>query len=171
LRRVNGETAGAVSLIKSFLKSPVILSIIFGIIAGLIGLPALLEGNAGGGAVLETLDLIGSLTMPLICLVIGFELRIDKTDIARPFFTALSRIILLIGLAFVINKLLIAGLLGLDRTYEVALYTLFMLPPPFVIPIYMSGRKMQDKQLILNTISMHIILTLIAFMGLILIFK
>ncbi|NLW11416.1 MAG: permease, partial [Clostridiaceae bacterium] len=42
LRRVNGETAGAVSLIKSFLKSPVILSIIFGIIAGLIGLPALL---------------------------------------------------------------------------------------------------------------------------------
>lgn len=171
LRRINGETAGVVSLIKSFLKSPVILSIIFGIIAGLIGLPVLLEANSVGGAVLETLNLIGSLTMPLICLVIGYEMRIDKADLARPFLTALGRIIILLGLAFIINKILIAGLLGLDQTFEIALYTLFMLPPPFVIPIYMSGRKAQDKQLILNTISMHIILTLVAFMGLILIFK
>ena len=171
LRRINGDSIGAAGLIKSFLKSPVILSIIFGIIAGLIGLPGLLAGNAAGDAVLDTIGLVGSLTMPLICLVIGYELRIDKTDLARPFFTALSRIVVLLVLAFVINKLLIAGLLGLAKTYEVALYTLFMLPPPFVIPIYMSGRKSQDKQLILNTISMHIILTLVAFIGLILIFK
>ena len=134
-------------------------------------MPGLLASNAGGQAIIETLVLIGSLTMPLICMVIGYELRIDRTDLVRPFFTALSRILVLLGLAFVINKLLIAGLLGLDRTYEIALFTLFMLPPPFVIPIYMSGRKAQDKQLILNTISMHIILTLVAFMGLILIYK
>lgn len=171
LRRINGESIGVSGLIKTFLKSPVILSILFGIIAGLIGLPSLLAINAAGSAVLETLSIIGSLTMPLICMVIGYELKLDRANLFKPFFTALSRILVLLAIAFVINKLLITGLLNLDKSFEIALYTLFMLPPPFVIPIYMSGKNEQDKQLILNTISMHIILTLIAFMGLILIYK
>lgn len=171
LKRVNGESSGVGKLILSFVKSPVIISIFLGIAAGLIDLPGILNANAAGGAIMETLNIIGSLTMPLICLAIGFELRIDKSNIVKPFLTAATRLLVLLGLAFVINQVIISGILDLDSTYEIALYTLFMLPPPFVLPIFMDGKKERDKQLILNTISIHIILTLVAFMGLILIYR
>jgi hypothetical protein len=171
LKRVNGESSGVGKLILSFVKSPVIISIFLGIAAGLIDLPGILSANAAGGAIMETLNIIGSLTMPLICLAVGFELRIDKHNIVKPFLTAATRLLVLLGLAFIINQVIISGILDLDSTYEIALYTLFMLPPPFVIPIFMDGKKEQDKQLILNTISIHIILTLVAFMGLILVYR
>jgi hypothetical protein len=171
LKRVNGESSGVGKLILSFVKSPVIISIFLGIAAGLIDLPGILSANAAGDAIMETLNIIGSLTMPLICLAIGFELRIDKNNIVKPFLTAATRLLVLLGLAFIINQVIISGILDLDSTYEIALYTLFMLPPPFVIPIFMDGKKEQDKQLILNTISIHIILTLVAFMGLILVYR
>jgi hypothetical protein len=170
LKRTNGETASAKELAVSFVKSPVILSIILGILAGLTGLLSIVKGNPAGDAVIEAFGLLGGLTMPLICLVIGYELRIDLRNLARPFLTALSRIIVLAGIAFVINRLLIGGLLGLDVTYQIALYTLFILPPPFVIPIFMSSGN-DDKQLVLNTISIHIILSLLAFMALIVLVK
>lgn len=171
LKRTNGETAGAKELAVSFIKSPVILSIILGMLTGLAGILDLVRGNPAGDAVIETFGLLGSLTMPLICLVIGFELRIDLKNLARPFWTAVSRILILAGIAFIINKLLIGGLLQLDISYQIALYTLFILPPPFVIPIFMSGRNEDDKQLVLNTISIHIILSLLAFMALIVLVK
>ena len=171
LKRTNGENTNFKQLIFSFIKSPVIISIILGIAAGLIGLSVMMQGNAGAEAIVETLNLIGGLTMPLICLAIGFELRVDIRRIKEPLLTALSRITILLIIAFVINKTIISNLLDLDSSYEIALYTLFLLPPPFVIPIYMAGKKETDKQMVLNTISIHIILTLVAFMGLIVLIK
>lgn len=167
LKRINGETASVRQLAASFLRSPVILSILLGILAGFANVVGWLRGNPAGDAMIETLTLLGGLTMPLICLVIGFELRVELKNLTRPLLTAFARILILIALAFVINTVLIDGLLNLDRTYQIALYTMFILPPPFVIPIFMNGKKEADKQQVLNTISIHIILSLIAFMALI----
>ena len=83
--------------------------------------------------------------------------------------TALIRILLLLGMAFIINTIIIEKLLDLDHTFKTALYTMFLLPPPFVIPIFMDERQEQSKQFVLNTISVSIILSLIAYIILIIV--
>ena len=105
----------------------------------------------------------------MICIVIGYELKINFKGIGKPFLTAVIRISLLLGIAYIINTFIIDRILHLDHTFKIALYTMFLLPPPFVIPIFMDERQEQSKQFILNTISVSIILSLIAYMILIII--
>ena len=74
-----------------------------------------------------------------------------------------SRMVLLLGMAYAINEIVIDRLLNLDNIFKIALYTMFLLPPPFVIPIYMHEGEIESKQFILNAISINIVLSLIAF--------
>lgn len=115
------------------------------------------------GAVTDTLKLLGSLTQPLICIVIGYELRIQARNIRIPLVTVLLRMGILIGLAFLINTFLIDKALHLDKSFQLAVYTMFLLPPPFVIPIYMSDSAEKEKEVVLAAVSLHVLFSLAAF--------
>lgn len=163
LQSCNGQAASPRRLILDFLRSPVILSILVGVLLSSTGMFAVVQGSSVTHSITDTLNLLGNLTEPLICIVIGFELDIRLHNLAGPFFTALARLLLLLLAAFIIDTLLFRPLLHLDKSFEVALYALFLLPPPFVIPIYIDGKREREKQYVLSVISIHIILTLIAF--------
>lgn len=163
LQRQDGHKASPVNLIKGFILSPIILSIVLGILVGSTGLFAAASAFKITGALTDTLKLLGSMTQPLICIVIGYELHMEIRAIKKPLITVLLRMGILLGIAFLLNIFLIAGTLHLDKSFQLAVYTMFLLPPPFVIPIYMGEQAQMQKPLILNTISLHVICTLAAF--------
>lgn len=169
VNRRNGFTTNNRELVGSFFKSPVILAILIGITFSLTGLTPVLHANQNMGFLFDLLSLLSNLTVPLITLAIGYELRLKKDIFRGPLLVAATRMLILLGIAFVIDKVLIVGLLRLDRVFEIALYTMFILPPPFVIPIIMREKKPEYRQFVLNTISIHIVLTAVAFFGLIII--
>ena len=71
-------STGAISFgqtLRNFLKTPVILAIFLGIAANRLGVLPALQGWPVSAAVLRTVELLGGLTMPLIALVIGYEVR------------------------------------------------------------------------------------------------
>lgn len=140
ISRQNGDRMGGWQLIRSFLLSPVILAILLGILASLTGLGGLFQTTRGGQMVATTVQLLGNLTVPLITMAIGYELHLGRATLKAPLLAALVRILVLFGLATLINKVLISGLLHLEPQFETALMTLFLLPPPFVIPILMTGK-------------------------------
>ncbi|MCD8498486.1 MAG: hypothetical protein LRY35_00300 [Clostridiales bacterium] len=119
--------------------------------------------------VATTLQLLGNLTVPLITIAIGFELQLGRATFKAPLLAALVRILVLFTLATLINKVLIRDLLHLEPQFETALMTMFLLPPPFVIPILMAGKnqsaekRAEHRQFVLGTLSIHILLSLIAF--------
>lgn len=168
LQKLNGKSSNVKQLAVSFIKSPVILSVILGITLSFMG-----DFNSISSPVLnsvfETLRLLSEMTMPIICIAIGYELKINLKGIGGPLIATVLRMLLLLGIAFAINEIIIDRLLNLDNTFKIALYTMFLLPPPFVIPIYMDEKEEQNKQFILNTISISIILSLLAFIALIII--
>ncbi|NLJ41557.1 MAG: hypothetical protein GX352_08120 [Clostridiales bacterium] len=168
IQRLNGKTSTAKELTFSFVKSPVILSILLGITASFMG-----NLKIGPSAIVyslsETLRVLSELTLPLICLIIGYELKIDFRNIRKPFWTAVLRLALFMIIAYGFNEIVVDRVLNLDNSFKVALYTLFLLPPSFIIPIYMDEKQEESKQFILNTISIGIVLSLIAYMTLILI--
>jgi hypothetical protein len=167
LQKLNGKSADVKQLTLSFIKSPVILSIITGMLAGALGIIGAVKVFPVSNSVLETLKLLSNITVPVICIVIGYELQLDVKNIGRPFLAAFTRLAVLMAIAFVINTFLMDMVLHLDNTFKIALYTMFLLPPPFVIPIFMEDREGKDRQFILNTISISILLSLAAFLVLI----
>jgi len=163
LQRQSGEKASAVKLVKGFLLSPIILSIVLGILIGSTGFFAAVSAYKITGAFTDTLKLLGSMTQPLICIVIGYELHMQARGILKPLITVLLRMGILLGIAFLLNTFLIDKALHLDKSFQLAVYTMFLLPPPFVIPIYMGDTAERQKPMILNTISLHVLCSLAAF--------
>ena len=162
LQKLNGKSANAKELTISFIKSPVILSIALGITLSLMGDVSSVSSPVVN-SVFETLRLLSEMTMPIICIAIGYELKINPKGIGGPLLATVSRMVLLLGMAYAINEIVIDRLLNLDNIFKIALYTMFLLPPPFVIPIYMHEGEIESKQFILNAISINIVLSLIAF--------
>jgi len=163
LQRQSGGKASAVKLVKGFVLSPIILSIVLGILIGSTGLFAAVSAYKITGAFTDTLKLLGSMTQPLICIVIGYELHMQAKGILKPLITVLLRMGILLGIAFLLNTFLIDKALHLDKSFQLAVYTMFLLPPPFVIPIYMGDTAERQKPMILNTISLHVLCSLAAF--------
>ena len=168
LQKLNGRSANAKELTLSFIKSPVILSIILGITVSFTGDFSSISSPVVN-SIFETLRLLSEMTMPIICIAIGYELKINLKGIGGPLLATVIRMVLLLGMAYAINELVIDRLLNLDDTFKIALYTMFLLPPPFVIPIYMDEKEEENKQFILNTLSISTILSLVAFIILIII--
>jgi len=167
LQRQNGGKVSAGKLIKGFILSPIILSIILGILVGSTGLFAAASAYPVTGAFTDTLKLLGSMTQPLICIVIGYELHMQAHNILKPLLTVLLRMSILMGIAFLLNTFLIDRALHLDKSFQLAVYTMFLLPPPFVIPIYMGESSEKQTPVILNTISLHVLFSLAAFVVLV----
>lgn len=164
LQRQNGTHLSPRHMLLSFVKNPVIVAILAGILCSVTGFTGFLQKLEFTAAIDSTLSLLGSVTSPLICIVIGYELHINIKNMIKPLFTVLLRMVLMLVLAFLINKFILIGILQLDHSFTLALFTLSVLPPTFIIPLYINPQAENDKNEILNVISLHILATLLAFL-------
>jgi hypothetical protein len=58
---------------------------------------------------------------------------------------------------------LIRGILHLEPAFEAALFTLFILPPPFIIPLYVRPDLIDEKRYINNVLTLYTIVSIIIF--------
>ncbi|MDC7240453.1 MAG: AEC family transporter [Spirochaetales bacterium] len=144
-------------LLKSFVTSPVIIAIFAGLAVS--GLKRVVEPNALTDSLSRFIEQLGNMTVPLISLMIGYELSLRKEGMARALRTILFRKALLLILALMMNRFFIRGYMGLGRIYEMALLTMFMLPPPFVISIYMKQEDRENLDYVNNTLSLSTIVS------------
>ncbi len=171
LQRFNGVKASAADTALSFIKTPVIIAIFAGIFFSVTGLFRLASSYQAPMAVYETIKLLSSVNIPLICLIIGYELKLDGKYLPRSVMIVLFRMLISLALAAAINHFVLVNLFQLDRGFQAALFAMFILPSPFVIPVYMKNNEESDKQEVLNVLSVHIVLSLIAFIVLVGVFK
>lgn len=135
------RSIGAIGL--SMLKSPVILAIAAGIIVSAIfgqrpGLPW-----AQGGFLAKTLATVGGLTTPLVCVSVGYGLRKGISGGRSVLKAVLARMAVAMPIGFLIAYALLP-LLGIPAGYSRAVVVLFLLPPPYIIPIFRQGREETD---------------------------
>lgn len=163
LRRFNGNKTTASDTALSFIKTPVIIAIVSGILFSSTGLFRIISGYSVPQTIYETVKLLSTLNVPLICLIIGYELKLDGKRILHCLVVVVSRMVISLGTALAINQFVLVNLFHLDRSFQSALFTMFILPAPFVIPVFMKSNKETEKQEVLNILSVHIVLSLIAF--------
>jgi predicted permease len=147
----------------SFFKTPVILAILGGVLFSQSGLYDRFSGQAWYGSLETTLRLLGGMTTPLVTLIIGADLRLRFTGLSSSARTALIRSLVWLPAGLVFSLGVVGPLLGLDRAYQAAIITMAILPPPFVIPIYMKNATHDETMYVVNTLSLFTLITLLAF--------
>jgi predicted permease len=135
-------------LLGRFASNPVILAIVAGLALDLAGIHAAdLDAIPGVDAVMATLRLLAPMTVPLILIVVGHGFHFEAGafgDVAR---VVALRLALQIPLAALVGFGVFGALLGLEPRFRVALFTLMILPPPFIVPLFMpDGPEVADER-------------------------
>lgn len=164
-RRATGVTPGLGPTLVAFLRTPVILAILAGVAGNLVGLGGLLDSSPLTSALLQTVALLGACTTPLIAVVIGYSTRLGRGALSRPSRTVAIRMAAWVAVAVPFSALVVRGVLGLDPLFAAAVMTMAILPPPFVIPLYMGtgADDMAERDYVADTLSLATVATLIAF--------
>ena len=144
---------------KAFITSPVVIAIIAGIGLNLLGLREVLSQYPITGGLMLTLQFLANLTIPLILIIVGYGIKFDRYGIKEASTVVVVRLGILIPLALIINVVLIRNLLGLSPVFEAAVFTLLILPPPFIIPLYTRADIGDEKRYINNVLMLYTIVS------------
>jgi hypothetical protein len=161
-RQVSGSQR-FIETLRSFIKTPVILAILSGVFFNQSGLYHRVLDQAWYSSLETTLQMLGGMTTPLVALIIGSELRLQLAGLSQPIRTVLLRLLIWVPAGLAFGLLVINSLLGLDRIYQAAVMTMAILPPPFVIPLFMKNATVEESAYVVNTLSLATLVTLGAF--------
>jgi len=151
-------------IIKSFLSAPVVVAILAGIFFNMLGWQDLLYQLPILGAMMSVLGFLSNLTVPMILIIVGYSIKFNRADLKNALLVVAIRLGILIPLVLIANTYLIRSLLQLDRSFELALFTLLVLPPPFIIPLYTgSSLNIEEKQYINNVLMVHTVISVTIF--------
>ncbi len=153
------------ALFASFIRSPVVVAIIAGIALNLAGARDVLYDAPILGGAMNTLALVGTLTVPLILLVVGYGIQLDREGIKEAATPVAVRAAILLPLALILPPLLMGRLLGTDAYAQAALFTLLILPPPFIIPLYMKPDAGDERRYVNNVLSLYTVVSIVVFIG------
>lgn len=168
MRWASGQAPSISETAAAFVKTPVIIAIVAGVAGSVVGLAEPIAANPITNAGLETLALLAAVTTPAIAIVIGYSTSFSAGSLRDPVRTVAVRYPIWIAAAVAFNILVIDRLLGLDRLFQAAVMTMAVLPPPFVVPLYMArarGRDVSDDpdhDYLANTLSLATMVTLVA---------
>ncbi len=128
------EKARPGALLKEMALSPIILAIVCGVLLGATGLYRALEPSGAAGLISACADFVAAPTSAIILLAIGYDLVLG--DI--PWLNTLK----VVGVRFAIMMLLrlalvaVLGWLWPRAGLGAAVNVMFILPPPFVLPVF-----------------------------------
>ena len=151
-------------LLTMFLTSPVIIAIFAGIFVSLVKRMVDFSDHQLYAYLMNLATMLGNLTVPLICLSIGYELKLNFQTLRLSIQTILVRKILLLSFAIFMNKVVFVNILHLPPIYEYAVLTMFLLPPPFVIALFLKQDDSENQQYVGNTLSLSTVLSIGVFL-------
>jgi predicted permease len=166
LQAFEGQRQSWQATVGNFFRTPVIIAILAGVIFNISGIYDILGNSVLGQTFLATLGILAGLTTPLVAIVIGYGLNFKAGRVSAALQTVFLRLLVWVSLALLINHFIIRQWFQLDRIFEAAVLLMFILPAPFVIPLYSRSSDETDQDYILNTLSIG---TLAALVGVIVI--
>ncbi len=160
LLAANGKAEPAV-LLRRMATSPALIAIAAGLLSAVLFPGARSAPWGEGGLLAPLVRTVGSLTTPLVCLVVGWGLKDFRGRGAGKAAAAVAgRLAASLLLGSAVAFLLIPAL-GYGRIQSIATLALFALPPPFVIPVFRSGAD--DGAYVSAVLSLHTLVSIAAF--------
>ena len=124
-----------------FVRTPVILGIMGGLLANFSGLYLFMQNFFWGRAIFSAMTTISNVCVPLILMVVGYSLVIEKDNARKIVLHILARLVpvLMIGTAVVFLVQMLIG--PLDPLFNIAFYAFLILPPSYLVPIFVKDNE------------------------------
>ena len=150
---------GLKNALRDALVSPVLWAIIIGLIFGASGLYDALKPSGVSGILDSIAGFIAAPTSALILLSIGYDLvpgEIRWRSTAAIVGLRVVIMVLMLGVALLVNRLLLGGAM-----HTGALVLMFILPPPYVLPVFADAGD--ERANISSALSVLTLLSIILF--------
>lgn len=121
-------------LLKEMILSPIIISIVAGVLIGATGLYHALEPSGISSIFDACTDFVSAPTSMIILLTIGYDLVFNDIPWAATLKVVGLRFVIMMVLRFVFLGIL--HIFGLGGSLTAAVNVMFILPPPFVLPVF-----------------------------------
>ena len=144
-----------------FIRTPVILGIFGGLLANVTGAYAFLQTVFLGRAVLGTMLSVSNILVPLILMVVGYSLVIERDNTSKVIKYIAARLIPLLAAGTLILFLIHAFVGPVDPLFNVAYYAFLILPPSYLIPVFVRDNE-GERHFYSQTVVYY---TIISFIG------
>ncbi len=151
--------------VLSLVTSPVIVAILLGLVLNAAGLGDLLSRGAFGTAIGTTLKYLAAVIVPLVLIIVGYGSRLTLRGVRQALPLVASRLVVVVVLAVLIGRLVFVGLLGLPMIYAHAAFTLMVLPPPYIVPLFIPPGRRADLEYCNNVLSLYSLATVAVFVS------
>ena len=143
-RRSDVGQGGLAKPLVKLVTSPIIIAITVGVVFNLLGVKTFLESFSITQSLFQAMKYLAGLTIPLILLIIGYSIKFDFVMLKNAYPVILIRLLLVILSGIAIDFFLIKKLLHLDHLFSAALFTFIVLPPPFILPLYIRKEESEN---------------------------
>ena len=130
----SGEKADVKALAREMAASPIILAILAGVLLGATGLYQALIPSGVSGVLDACASFLAAPTGFLILLAIGYDLVLEDISWKETLKVTALRLGIMLTLRLALGWIL--GALWPEADLSAALNALFILPPPFVLPVF-----------------------------------
>lgn len=163
IRSVGEENVDKMEIIKGYVKNPIVISVLLGLIFSMTGLGNVLVNSAIGATYSTVVTMITAPLGAMVLITVGFGLEFDKDVLAAVFKVSAVRLVL--QLAFMVVILFLFKPYWSEKALFVAVILEFLLPAQFITPIYIEDAKQQ--KFASTTLSVYSLITIAAYIILI----
>jgi len=160
---IAGNRQSRILILKSFVTNPALMAIFAGLALNLAGFTRWGADLALSRMLASTLDTLSALIVPSVLIFIGYGMVINRTYIREAAGLILQRLAVMalpVGLFIILG---INRILNLDSYYSLGILTLFILPPPFVIPLFLNRERQALLPRINGILVLYTVFTIVAF--------
>lgn len=150
--------------VKGFLKSPIILSIIFGVVFNILGFEILFEKSTLLKGIYGTLRYLANLATPLILIIIGFGLKFNKEYMKQSFRFLILRMGVILTVGYIFKYMVIDRIIAPEPLFNYAYFTFLILPPAFSLPIFVGEYSTNEyKEIANNTVVLSTLASIVIY--------
>ena len=123
--------------LRAMVSSPAFLAILGGLLVGITGLGAAIAASPLGETLDSILSFLGAPTGYVILFAIGYEISLSRSNLKDAAIAAIIRLVIM-GALCLLALTLVNLFIDVDVYLTYALLLVFLLPAPFVLPIYVK---------------------------------
>ncbi len=158
------DGAGGFSgVLRGFATSPLILAIVAALVLNVAGISSRFESHPAGAAVLETAGLLGNLLIPTILIIIGYGMRLSLRGVRQAVTVVTTRFVFLVPATYLVAIVLVRNTLDLGPAFEAAVITFMLLPPPYIVPLFMPVSMKEERVYANNVLTVYTVVSIALF--------
>ncbi|MDD6039549.1 MAG: hypothetical protein PUD20_12250 [bacterium] len=153
------KAPSAGQLVSEMLRSATIIAIIAGVLLGATGLFRMLEPSGISALITACTDFVSAPTSAIILISIGYDLVFDDIPWLAVGKVAVLRFAIMLCMRLLVGW--VVRLIGFGDSLDAALNIMFILPPPYVLPVFADDEK--QRSYVSSSLSVTTLLAIVGF--------